>query len=260
MTEQICETLRMLLFTKLPKNLEGRCVVYDSPIKKFYIGDVTLGAIDTPAAVIFGENSPPVDYLQGTQKYDHRITIKCIVKEDSKESADRNINEFVRLVNSVLIQSRRLWVVTKCPFCLKDMLSPEHFIIEHNDVLSSFATTVTNEFNAIWALTSTSPAPTPPASGVAAEAFLRLYETLRSNPNASVTNLLDPARNHIKDYIRDSVIPIRLMYDAKVTDIKPTDGGREQAGVYTGVITFSLTELMHTTSYGPDNVDTGAWE
>ena len=251
--------LKMLLFSKLPKDKSGNCVVYDRPIKKFFIGDVTLGAADTPAIIIHGESSPPSDFTQGAQKIEHKIVIKCVIKADDKEEGDRLCNEFVRLIYSILINSRRFWVITRCPFCLTETMSAEHFLGAHSDVLAPYATAVVNQFNDNWNATHTSSPPTPPTSGVSAEAFLQLYEALRADPNVSVTNLTAKARVAILAYIADNVKPIRLMYDAKVSDIKPTDGGREQAGVYTGTLTFTPTELFTVSSFGPDNVDTGAW-
>ena len=96
-----------------------------------------------------------------------------------------------------------------------------------------------------------------PASGLATEAFYRVYEAVGAG--ISVTYLPSTARTNILAMRRDFVDPIRLIYDVTCSDTKPSDDGRGQQLLKNGQITLSAKELVKQTIYGPDNVPTTAF-
>jgi hypothetical protein len=143
--------------------------------------------------------------------------------------------------------------------CEKLTLSPAHFTIDHNSVLSSYATTVTNEFNALWSETHPAnlAAPALPDSGKAAEAFIRMYNDV--GVGTTVANLSTKARNNILRMQADNVEPIRMLYDVLCNDNKSSDDATGKQLFRSGTITITAKELVRQIYFGPDNVPTTAY-
>ena len=176
MLERVYDTLRGILFHELPKNAKGEAVIFDRTVSGFYIGEAAVRP--NGIAIVFkGASSPLKDISFGLQEYEHNVNIEVNVGADNIETTERVTQEATRIILSILRKHRRIWVVETCPICEKFTLSPAHFTVDHNNILSSYATTVTNEFNTLWSEThpATLAAPTLPDSGKAAEAFIRMY-------------------------------------------------------------------------------------
>jgi hypothetical protein len=59
--------------------------------------------------------------------------------------------------------------------------------------------------------------------------------------------------------VKNKMKPIRLLYDARVSDIKPTDNGIDKQTYHIGEITIRALEVTRISSSGPDGVSTDAW-
>ena len=155
MLERVYDTLRGILFYELPKNAKGEAVIFDRPVSGFFIGEAAVRP--NGIAIVFkGASSPLKDISFGLQEYEHNVNIEVNVGADNIETTERVTQEATRIILSILRKHRRIWVVDICPMCEKFTLSPAHFTVDHSSVLNSYATTVTNEFNALW--TETHPA------------------------------------------------------------------------------------------------------
>jgi len=146
-----------------------------------------------------------------------------------------------------------------CPICGKFMLSPRHYAIDHNAIFSSYSSASQTNFDNLWAEThdASVSSPTLPASGLAAESFLRVYEAVGAG--TTVSGLTSAATKNILRMKSDYVDPIRILYDVTCNDIKPSDDGRGQALLKNGTINITAKELVKQTIYGPDNVPTTAF-
>jgi hypothetical protein len=152
-----------------------------------------------------------------------------------------------------------MWVVESCPICNKFTLNPQHFTVDHNAIFSSYTSTVTNEFNNLWSDTHNPDiaAPSIPASGLAAEAFIRMYNDVGAG--VTVTNLPTTARNNILRMRADNVEPVRMLYDVLCNDIKGSDDATNRQLFRNGTITIRAKELVRQLYFGPDNVPTTAY-
>ena len=257
MLERVYDTLRGILFYELPKNAKGEAVIFDRPVTGFYVGEA--GVRPNAISIIFkGASSPLKDISFGLQEFEHNVGIEISVGADNIETTERVTQEATRIILSILRKHRRIWVVDICPICEKFTLSPAHFTIDHNNVLSPYTTTVTSEFNALWA--ETHPAnlapPTLPDSGKSAEAFIRMYNDVGAG--TSVANLSSKARNNILRMNADSVEPIRMLYDVLCNDNKSSDDATGKQLFRSGNITITAKELVRQIYFGPDNVPTTA--
>ena len=257
MLERVYDTIRGILFHELPKNAKGEAVIFDRPISGFYIGDSAVRP-NGIAIVLKGASSPLKDISFGLQEYEHNVTIEVNVGADNLETTERVTQEATRILLSILRKHRRIWVVDICPLCEKFTLSPAHFLLDHNNVLGSYATTVTNEFNTLWSETHPTnlSAPALPDSGKAAEAFIRMYNDVGAG--TSVANLSTTARNNILRMQADNVEPVRMLYDVLCNDTKPSDDAAKQL-FRSGTITITAKELVRQIYFGPDNVPTTAY-
>ncbi|MBS1722342.1 MAG: hypothetical protein JSS66_04985 [Armatimonadetes bacterium] len=260
MLEDIYETVRGVLFNDWPKNSSDIPVIYDLPIKKWHLGEFTLTGLDTPTIVIKGESVGEKDAAYGTREEEFRLTITAYVQSASRELSERHAQEAARLLDTILRKHRRLWVVGICPICQKSTLSPQHFVIEHNDILAPYVTDVQDEFDDVWALTHTSTAPSLGSSALSGLAFLAMYDSVIDQTNPPITNLTAAARKRILSYKEKLRRPVRLLYDVAVTDAKTSDGGEGQQLLYAASLTLSAKELLRVAEYGPDNVPTASWE
>jgi len=258
MLERVYDTLRGILFYELPKNAKGEAVIFDRPVTGFYIGEA--GVKPNAISIVFkGASSPLKDISFGLQEFEHNVAIEVNVGADNIETTERVTQEATRIILSILRKHRRLWVVDICPICEKFTLSPAHFTIDHNNILSSYATTVTNEFNTLWSETHPAnlSAPTLPDSGKAAEAFIRMYNDVGAG--TSVANLPSQARNNILRMHADNVEPIRMLYDVLCNDNKSSDDATGKQLFRSGNITITAKELVRQIYFGPDNVPTTAY-
>jgi hypothetical protein len=258
MVERIYDTLKGILYNDLPKNAKDQVVVYDRPIIGWYFGDRDVKP-SSLSLIFYGTSIPLKDVSLGLQEYEHKITIGVDAGADNVEVSERLVLEATRLVLSVLRRHRRMWVLEPCPICGKFMLSPQHYAIDHTAIFSSYSAAAQASFDDQWAETHDASvvAPSLPASGLAAESFLRVYEAVGSG--TTVTGLTANARKNILQMRNDYVDPIRILYDVTCNDIKPSDDGRSQALLKNGTITVTAKELVKQTIYGPDNVPTTAF-
>ena len=209
--------------------------------------------------------SPSVTTLGGkycltslTEQYDLGIRFLQFLAVNI-ETTERVTQEAVRIVLSVLRKHRRMWVVDVCPICKKFTLNPQHFTVDHNDILSTYVTSVTSEFNNLWTDTHDPDLAPPalPSSGLAAEAFIRMYNDVGAG--TSVSNLTTTSRNNILRMRADNVEPVRLLYDVICNDIKGSDDATNRQLFRNGTITIRAKELVRQLYFGPDNVPTTAY-
>lgn len=258
MLERVYDTLRGILFYELPKNAKGEAVIFDRPVSGFYIGEAAVRP--NAISIIFkGASSPLKDIAFGLQEFEHNVSIEINVGADNIETTERVTQEATRIILSILRKHRRIWVVDICPICEKFTLSPAHFTVDHNDILSSYVSTVTSEFNTLWS--ETHPAnlapPSLPDSGKSAEAFIRMYNDVGAG--TSVASLSTKARNNILRMQADSVEPIRMLYDVNCNDNKASDDATGKQLFRSGNITINAKELVRQIYFGPDNVPTTAY-
>ena len=257
MVEKIYDTIRGILYSALPKNAKNEVVVYDRPIKNWLIGDRDVVPSDT-AVMLSGTTVNAKDVAFNIRELEYRITLTVFASADNQETSERLSLEMARIIHAVLLSHYRMWVIDLCPICGKFALSPEHLTIDHTALLAPYVTAAENALDDLWEETHdvSVAAPTPPASGVAADAFLRLYEDVRND--VVVTGLSTKARSNIKAMQRDLIEPIRLLYSVVMTDVKPSDDGKGQQLLHTAQFTISARELVKYPSFGPDNVPTTA--
>lgn len=261
MLEDVFETLRGIIWDEMPKNSSGQPTIYDQVVKKWYLGQVVLPGTDTPAVVIRAEQpSDPQDVSFGTREYTHNLVVEVYVQAAKRENSERFAQEGARLLNRILNRHRRMWVVGICPICQKSTLSPEHFTIEHDDILAPFVTQVESEFAAVWSATHSTSAPSLADSALAAAAFLKMYDSIVDETTPVVTNLTADARSRILVYKTKERAPVRLLYDVVVGSVKTSDGGEQQQLLFKSEFSLAAKELLRITEYGPDNVPTDSWE
>ena len=258
MLERVYDTLRGILFYELPKNAKGEAVIFDRPVSGFYIGETAVRP-NAISIVFKGASSPLKDISFGLQEFEHNLNIEVNVGSDNIETTERVTQEATRILLSILRKHRRIWVVDICPICEKFTLSPAHFTVDHNNILSTYVSTVTSEFNNLWA--ETHPAnlapPSLPDSGKSAEAFIRMYNDVGAG--TSVANLSTKARNNILRMQADNVEPVRMLYDVLCNDNKSSDDATGKQLFRSGTITITAKELVRQIYFGPDDVPTTAY-
>lgn len=265
MVEQIYDTLQALLFLELPKNAQGAPTVYNRLIKGWYFGDRTVVA-GTPALIVSAESSSPKDVAQNVLQYEHKINIAVKSGNDNTEISERVTLEMARLVREALLPHRRIWVMTKCPFCLKHILTPAHFIAQHAAIFAPYAAQSLANFSATWYETHapSDTVPSLPDSGVGADAFqLLCADAVTSTPSAFWTQvnslITQPMLAALKAIETQEMRPVRLLFDVKFSDIKPSEDSKEQQLLHGSEFSLTASELLRQPAYGPDNVPTDAW-
>ena len=253
MLERVYDTLIAILYHELPKDGTGKVLIYDRPVTAWYVGERDIKN-NNLSVTLKGSNLQIKDVGLGLQEFTHSITIEINAGADNINLTERLVQETSRLFLAVLRKHRRIWVVDYCPICTKFTLSPEHFIEDHNDILSTYVDGVVADYNALWAETHPSyitPAELP-RSAKATEAFLRMYEDVRNN--VTVVGLSTAAQKNIKKMQADFVEPIRILYDCISNSAKSSDDAVGQALFRNSVVEFQAKELVKQDSYGPDNV------
>jgi hypothetical protein len=257
MLERIYDTFRGIIYNEMPKDYNGQAIVFDRPITAWYFGERDVK--NTNLSVTFrGGTGTLKDIALGLQEFSYNIKLDINAGADNPEISERLIQETVRLITAIMRKHRRVWIVDICPICQKFTLSPEHFILEHNDVLSTYVTAVVADYNALW--TETHPATISPAtlpnSAKATEAFLRMFEDVRND--VTVPNLTTTARKNIKRMQSDFVEPIRILYDVSCYSETFSDDATGRALQKGGSVDITAKELVKQYAYGPDNVSTSA--
>ena len=256
MQQNIYETIQALLFLEMPKNTAGNIVIFDREVKAFNLGDRRLKPA-VPTITIYGSALNRKEISTLTYETDHTITIKLETGNDDQTLTAKILQEFERLVNEVFLSHRQLWVMDQCPVCLKKSLSPRHFILEHPDIFSSYETTELANLETIWNETHTTPMPAVSPSRSASMAFYAVLEEVRNN--RAVARLDASGRRAFEFMLSTKMKPIRLLYDVKISDVKPTDNSIDKQTFHTGEVTIKATELTRVTASGPDNVSTDSW-
>ena len=251
MLERIYDTIRGILYYRMPKNAEGNVVIYDRVVSGWYFGDRDVKP-SSLSIIVYGATVPVADAAFGMQEVEHRITIGTDAGSDNTENSERQAQELARVVFEVLKDYRTLWVMDLCPVCGKWSMTPRHFTEAHGTLMAPFVSATTTHFNTLWSQNHSSSAPTLPDSGLAADAFLRLYEAVRNGDN--VANLSTEAEANILQMQKDLASPLRLLFDVKLTDSKPSDDGRGQQLLRQGEFTLSARELVKVVNRGPDDV------
>lgn len=256
MQQSIYETFQAILFSEMPKNSQGNVIVFDREIKGWNIGDRKLKPA-IPSVSIFGLSLSKKEIASLTYEIEHNVTIKLETGNDNQTISSAVLQEFTRLVYEIFNKRRQIWVMTQCPFCLKKTLSPEHFILEHNNIFSHYVTTANTNASNLWAETHNTAMPTLAQSRLAVMAFDLIYEKILNNQ--PVTGLTAEQKRNFEFLISTSMKPIRLLYDVKISDIKPTDNAIDKQTFHIGEISVHAMELSKIPSSGPDNVSTEAW-
>jgi len=259
MLEQVYDTIRGILFYELPKNTDGKTVVYDRVIEQYLFGDQeTIPSV--PSIVIFGSTSKPQRYAHNINKLTHTVTIQAWNQSDKKEIAERISQEMAREIFEALLPHKRIWVLVKCPICNKKVMSPLHFTSAHAALFAPYVTIVETNLTNTWLETHTTddPVPTFIDSGIARAAYDLLDDDVRNN--VVVSGLSNDAKNRILSYQSKKRRAVRLLYNVEMTDIKPSDDGKGKEIMHSAQFTVSLEELVKQPAYGPDNVPTDAWD
>jgi hypothetical protein len=256
MQQHIYETFQAILFNEMPKNTAGNVVIFDREIKGWNLGDRKLKPA-LPAISIFGSNFTKKEITSLTYEIEHVISIKLEVAQDDQTITAALLQEFERLIHEIFSSHRQIWVMTQCPFCLKKFLSPEHFLIEHPDVFNPYVATAVTNAESIWNETHTSSMPTLNNARKATMAFDLIYDDIKSN--RPVNFLTADQKRNLDFVVSTKMKPIRLLYDVKISDIKPTDNGIDKQTFHIGEISVHANEITRVKSSGPNNVSTEAW-
>jgi hypothetical protein len=256
MQQSIYETFQAILFLEMPKNDAGNIIVFDREIKGWSLGDRRLKPA-TPAIVIYGSSLNKKEITTLTYETEHVITIKLETGNDDQAISASLLQEFERLVNEVFLEHRQIWVIDKCPICMKKTLSPQHFLIEHSDIFQSYADNAVADLEALWAETHTTTMPTIAESRKASLAFDGVLEDIKNN--RPIERLNAESKRAFDFMVKNKMKPIRLLYDTKISDIKPTDNGIDKQTYHIGEITIHALEVTRIPSSGPDGVSTDAW-
>lgn len=257
MLERVYDTLKGIIYNEMPKDINGKVIVFDRPVTGWYFGERDIK--NTNLSFTFkGGQSNLKDIALGLQEISYTVNIEVDAGADNIEISERLIQESVRLLLSIMRKHRRIWVVELCPFCEKLILTPEHFLIDHTDVLNSYANQVVLDYEDLWYQThpATIAPATLPQSAKATESFLRMYDDIKNN--LTVPNIAPRALSNIKRMQSDYVEPIRILYDVISGDNRFSDDATGRALQKGGGITISAKELLKQQFYGPDNVPTGA--
>lgn len=256
MDEKILDTLRAILQTELPINSDGYPAIYDRAIVGWYYGArKTYSSV--PAVIFEAKSVPPTDVGYALQQIEHRITITYINSEDNPALTDRIHLEEARLIYNILRRHRIIYIIDLCPFDDVFMLSPQHFLDAHGDIIQPYIDSIIVEKNTDWAITSDENPPTWDQIGLIAQAFMEFYkDVLAGNIPAGITSdIVDK----IQQYGVQQITPIRLLYDVKITEPE-LNSNIGNAFQREGVMNLTASELMFVPEFGPNNVSTDTWQ
>jgi len=139
MTERIYDALRGILFVQFPQNSLGQALVYDRPIKNWYLGTRNVVPNDL-SIVIHGNTVNEEDYSFGYRKVTYSFDIVFYCMADDVESVTRYSTEGSRIIRNILTQHKRIWVMDVCPICNKLPTNPVHFFSDstHTAIFGSY--------------------------------------------------------------------------------------------------------------------------
>jgi hypothetical protein len=258
MLERVFDTIQGIIYNDLPKNSASKVVVYDRPIEHWFVGERQIKPSNI-SITLSGSSSPLTDVSFGFQEFEHTINIDIDAGSDNVDSSERIIQEATRLMMQSVRRHRRIWVLEICPICEKFALSPEHYTIAHNSLLSPYVTAAGTAFTTNWNITHSASvaAPTLPNSGLATEALYRLYEDVKNN--VVVAGLSDSSKRRFLRMSADFVEPVRMLYNVRCTQNEFSDNSTGKQLFKSGKITVQAKELVRIEEYGPDNVPTTAY-
>lgn len=257
MLERVYDTIRGILYDSMPKDFNGKVVVYDRPVTAWYIGERDVKNSNLSITIKGGQSSLK-DIGLGLQEISYSLKIEVDAGADNIELSERLVQETTRIILAVMRRHRRIWVMEICPICNKFILSPEHFLIQHLTILQPYVNSTVTDYENIWSQThpESIPPATLPNSTKGAESFLRMCEDVRNN--IAVANLPNDALKNIQKLQSEFVEPVRILYDVICTDNTFSDDATNKALQKGGVISISAKELLKQQFYGPDNVSTTA--
>lgn len=273
MQAELFDALRGILLSELPQSgSSGRVVILDHVVEGWYYGNQTVIA-DVPAILLESQSATPKPVAFGTYEVEHSVNLSLFVRGGDTDDAERLAQEMCRIVWEALLPHRQVWVCSICPLCRKTILTPQHYTEPdgsggHETLLAPFVTAVEADYASLWTSihgeSSSVPALTP--SGVAAEAFNRLYDLLGDDADAVVMGLTTAQRANLLAFRRDRVRPIRLVYDLYPSEIKPIGGevgDKEEKLLKGSGFTLRCKEVVlagdSPNAFGPDGVPTTAW-
>jgi hypothetical protein len=269
MQEHLLETIRGLLQYNWPK-IDGVPVVQDDPITTFGIGEIDHAAgIEPPTITVKSGQVGGKDETFGSKVDEHTVEIEFTAQGTTRELSERYVNEAARIAREIMLPHKRFWVLTVCPLCRKRMLSPEHYLIEHSEILQPYVDEAVEEFVELWnyfhpsnEIDAEDAVEMLPRSGLATESVYKLFDVVRSAESNEIDGLSNAQFQNIKYMISRFHRPIKLMYDTNLSTVKPSDGGQGKELFYTGTISLTCKEQVRFPSYGPDgpNVPTVAVE
>ena len=256
MQQNILETFQAILFSEMPKNKSGNIIIFDREIKGWNLGDRKLKPA-IPAITLFGKSINRKEIATLTYELEHTITIKLETGNDTQTISAAVLQEFERLVNEIISYHRQIWVMTACPFCMNRTLSPEHFILQHNDIFADYLTEANANVEAVWNQTHSTAMPALKNSRKAIMALDLILDDIRNNK--PVKNITDEQKRALEFILSTKMKPVRLLYDVKIADINPTDNSIDKQTFHTGEISIQASELSLIPASGPDNVSTDSW-
>ena len=126
-------------------------------------------------------------------------------------------------------------------------------------LMNSYATNVSNQINAFWAETHTTPA--PPYldwSGVAYNAVSEFISDWSANIKPNDITSVSTWTNNLNSIVSNNVSLVRLLQDIQVDNITPSDDGMEKAFLHTAEFKLKAKEIISVDQFGPNNVNVNA--
>lgn len=140
---------------------------------------------------------------------------------------------------------------------MKKTLSPQHFLIDHSDIFQSYADNAVADLETLWGETHTTAMPVIAESRKASLAFDAVLEDIKNN--RPIPRLNAESKRAFDFMVKNKMKPIRLIYDVKISDVKPTDNGIDKQTYHIGEITIRGMEISRISASGPDGISTDAW-
>ena len=160
MIERVYDALKGILFVQFPQNSLGQALIYDRPIKNFFIG--TRSVVPNDISIIIHSNSiSEEDYAFGYRKVQYNFDVVLYCMGDDVESVTRYSTEGARIIRNILTQHKRIWIMDLCPICNRLPTNPVHFFSDstHTNIFGSYgdnsgpygpAATAYNQFLLNW--------------------------------------------------------------------------------------------------------------
>jgi len=139
MTERIYDALRGILYVQFPQNSLNQALIYDRPIKNWFVGTRTIVPNDI-SILIHGNSVSEEDYSFGYRKLTYNFDIVLYLMGEDPEIVTRYSTEGARIIRNILTQHKRIWVMDLCPICNKLPTNPVHFFSDatHTAIFGSY--------------------------------------------------------------------------------------------------------------------------